>query len=264
MLLADKHAAIFAATGAIAGAVAHQFARQGAEVWLSGRNADALEGLAQSIRDAGGKAHTKIVDALVPDQVDAWLAEIAAQGSLDIVFNGIGARPRDLGYPAPSSEQSLADFSKPFDLIVRSTFLTSRGAASHMARQGHGAIVTLSATLSGMTAPNMGGISAAFGAIEAMTRSLAGEYGSHNIRVNCLRASAMPETRTIQETMAGQMQLAGVPPEAQTNGPAMALPPLGRMITLEDTANTAAFLASDAASGMTGQVVTVCAGAFVD
>lgn len=107
-----------------------------------------------------------------------------------------------------------------------------------------------------MTAANMAGISAACGAVEAMTRALAGEFGPHGVRVNCVRGSGMPETRTIQETFAGQIALTGEPPK-------MALPPLGRPISVAETVSTAAFLASDAASGMTGQVVTVCAGAFV-
>jgi NAD(P)-dependent dehydrogenase (short-subunit alcohol dehydrogenase family) len=119
-----------------------------------------------------------------------------------------------------------------------------------------GAIVTLSATLSGMTAANMAGISAACSAIEGMTRALAGEFGPAGVRANCVRGSAMPETRTIQETVAGQIAVTGKPP-------AMALPPLGRPISVDETAKAAAFLASDFASGMTGQVVTVCAGAFV-
>ncbi|MGV3526913.1 MAG: SDR family NAD(P)-dependent oxidoreductase [Candidatus Sericytochromatia bacterium] len=262
MLLHAKNAAIFAATGAIAGAVAREYARQGAQVWLSGRNADALAQLATVIREAGGQAQWQTVDAQDPAAVDAWLDQIAAQGSLDVVFNGIGSRPRDLGYPARSLEQSLADFNKPFVQIVSSTFLTSRSAARHMTRQGHGAIVTLSATLSGMTAPHMAGISAACGAVEALTRALAGEFGPAGVRVNCVRGSAMPETRTIQETFAGQMQLGGMQPGDAA--PAMSLPPLGRMITLADTAGAAAYLASDAASGITGQVLTVCAGAFVD
>ena len=114
----------------------------------------------------------------------------------------------------------------------------------------------LSATLSGGAFAYMTGISAACGAIEAMTRSMAGEFGPSGVRVNCVRGSAMPETRTIQETGAGQAALRGGPMQ-------MAMPPLGRPITVAETANTACFLASDAASGMTGQIVTVCAGQFV-
>ena len=124
-----------------------------------------------------------------------------------------------------------------------------------MMHQGKGAIVTLSATLSGMAAPHMAALSATCGAVEAMTRSLAGEFGAKGVRVNCVRGSAMPETRTIQETTERQLHLSGQVPRPN--------PPLGRPITVAETAATAAFLASDHASGMTGQVVTVCAGQFV-
>jgi enoyl-[acyl-carrier-protein] reductase (NADH) len=89
-----------------------------------------------------------------------------------------------------------------------------------------------------------------------MARSLAGEYGRAGIRVNVVRGSGMPETRTIQETVAGQIALTG-------EAPKMSLPPLGRPISVADTVGTASFLLSDDSSGMTGQVVTVCAGVFV-
>ncbi|NDJ60854.1 MAG: SDR family oxidoreductase, partial [Chloroflexi bacterium] len=103
---------------------------------------------------------------------------------------------------------------------------------------------------------HMAGITAACGAVEALARSLAGEFGPAGVRVNVVRGSGMPETRTIQETTAGQIDISGQPPQ-------MSLPPLGRPITVAETAATAAFLMSDEASGMTGQVVTVCAGSFV-
>ncbi|THF67863.1 SDR family oxidoreductase [Deinococcus sp. Arct2-2] len=258
MLLTDKHALIFAATGAIASQVARTYAREGATVWLSGRRADTLSALAEEIRAAGGHAETQVVDATDSQAVREYVAAVHQHaGRIDTVFNGIGGRPRDLGYPASSNLQELEDFLIPLRTLVGSTFLTSRAAAHHMARQPEGgSIVTLTATLSRMTAPGMAGISAACAAIEGLTRALAGEYGPQGIRVNCVRGSGMPETRTIQETVAGTIATFGTPP-------AMTLPPLGRPITVAETAGTAAFLASDLASGMTGQVVTVCAGAFV-
>lgn len=258
MNLNSKNVLVFAATGAIGRGVAHAFAKEGAHVWLSGRNLAALEELANSIKAEGGKATFDQVDATDPEAVTAYVDRVAeTAGRIDVVFNAIGAHPAELGYPAPSATQPLDDFFKPLHLILGSTFLTARTAAKYMVRQKSGAIVTLSATLSGMTAANMAGISATCGAIEALTRSLAGEFGPAGVRVNCVRGSAMPETRTIQETFAGQGRIFGTMPP-------MALPPLGRPITVAETASTAAFLASDAASGMTGQIVTVCAGQFVD
>ena len=260
MSLESKHALVFAATGAIGSEVARVFARQGAHVWLSGRNAGALEDIAASINADGGRASFAVVDATDPDAVQSYVDRVAAQtGRVDIVFNAIGGHPADLGYPAPSTTQPFDDFMIPLRVILGSTFLTARAAGRHMLHQRSGAIVTLSATLSGMTSGYMAGISATCGAIEALTRSLAGEFGPAGVRVNCVRGSAMPETRTIQETAAGQARVMGI----SMSDMQLPLPPLGRMITVAETASTAAFLASDAASGMTGQVVTVCAGAFV-
>ena len=106
-----------------------------------------------------------------------------------------------------------------------------------------------------MTAPHMANLSTACGAIEALTRALAGDFGPKGLRVNCVRASAMPETRTIQETGAALAYM-GQPPE-------ISVPPLGRPISTADTAGAVAFLVSEQSAGMTGQVVTVCGGAFV-
>jgi len=261
MTLEGKNALVFAASGAIASEVARTFAREGAVVYLSGRDEHALAQIANGIRAGGGKAETALVDATDPGAVAHYVDTLAeTAGSLDIVFNGIGGRPANLGYPAASATQDFDDFLKPLQIILGSTFLTSRAVGRHMMRQNSGAIVMLSATLSGMCAGAMAGISATCGGIEALTRSLAGEFGPAGVRVNCVRGSAMPETRTIQETGSGLAALYGMGP---MDAPVGSDTPLRRSITVAETASVAAFLASDAASGMTGQVVTVCAGAFV-
>lgn len=256
--LLDKNVLVFAATGAIAGAAARKFAAEGAHVWISGRDTARLNAVADEIRTQGGHVALHTVDATDPDAVQAYVDQVAAEaGHIDGVFNGIGGRPVDLRYPQPSTTQSFEDFMLPLQRIVGSQFLTARAAGAHMQKQGTGgAIVLLSATLSGMTAPFMAGISAANGGVEALARALAGEFGPSGIRVNVVRGSGMPETRTIQETVSGLVELTGQPPQ-------MSLPPLGRPISVAETVSAAAFLLSDEASGMTGQVVTVCAGAFV-
>lgn len=256
--LANKNILVFAATGAIAGGAARKFAAEGAHVWISGRDTTRLNALASDIRAAGGLVTVDEVDATDPVAVEKYVERVASTaGHIDGVFNGIGGRPSDLRYPMDSTRQSFEDFMVPMQRIVGSQFLTSRAVAAQMAKQGTGgSIVILSATLSGMTAGFMAGISAACGGVEALARSLAGEFGLAGVRVNVVRGSGMPETRTIQETVVGQIELTGQPPK-------MALPPLGRPITVVETVNAAAFLLSDDASGMTGQVVTVCAGAFV-
>lgn len=256
-MLADRNVLVFAASGAVAGAVARACAAQGATVWVSARRGDAAEKLAAEIVEGGGRAHAAEVDALDAAAVGAHVADVAGRGgSVDAVFNGIGGRPAALHYPARIADLDLDGFLAPLRVIVGSQYLTARAAGRVMAEQGHGSVVTLSATLSGMAAAHMANISAACGAVEALTRALAGELGPSGVRVNCVRANAMPETSTIQETGAGQTAITGEAPD-------FGLPPLRRPITLAETAATAAFLASDLSSGTTGQTLTVCAGQYV-
>lgn len=263
MMLDSKNALVFAATGAISSEVARTFAREGASVWLSGRDSDSLKELAESIEADGGTATAEVVDATDPKAVKNYVDRVAEQaGRIDAVFNGIGGRPADLGYPARSTDQDLAVFLRPLSIILGSTFLTSRTVAAHMVQQGSGSIVTLTASLSAITAANMAGISAACGAIEAMTRSLSGEFGPSGVRVNCVRGDAMPETITIQETTAGQARIAGIEPDEMQLS-AISQSPLGRPITVAETAATVAFLASDASSGMTSQILSVSGNALV-
>ena len=105
----------------------------------------------------------------------------------------------------------------------------------------------------------MAGITAACGAIEAMMRSLAAEFGPLSIRVNTLRADGMQETRTIQETTALMAQSMS----PQSDGRVPENPndlPDHQQITLQDTAKTAVFLASDLSAGINNQVINVTGG----
>jgi len=259
-MLTNHTGLIFAATGAIAAAVARRAAVDGARLYLSARDKTRLDTVAAEITAAGATAVVDVVDATDPDAVRTYVDRVAdTAGRIDFVFNGIGLRCAEAGYATPSTSLNPAMFRLPLDVICGSTFLTARETARHMTRQGNGAVVTLSASLSGSFVPNMAGITAACGAIEALTRTLAAEYGPHGVRVNCVRAAGMPETRTIQETTAQMLATLGLDP-ATAPPPGLTGNALGRPVTLAETAATACYLASDAASGITGQIVNVCAG----
>jgi len=256
MLLKDKTAIIFAATGAVSQGVAREMAAHGAHVHLAGYKSAPTSDFANALKADGFDVSHTTVDATSPKEVRQCCETFAAEhGGIDIVFNGIGGRPKTLGYPAKSDETSLEDFLLPINHIVGSQFLTSREAARIMVGKGSGSILTLSATLSGSRVRYMAGISAACGAVEVMTNSLADEYGEFGIRVNCVRGGGMPETRTIKEVGAGRSAL-------RSDYPPMGSSSLGRPITVEETAKAAVFLVSDLASGMSAQMVTVCAGQF--
>ncbi len=253
-MLEGKNVMVFAATGAIGGEAARTLAREGARVWLSGRDEVALQTLVEEISGDGGEASAEVVDATDPGQVSAYVDRVAGTaGRVDAAFNAIGMTPAQLGYPARSAELDFEVFLRPLRVILGSTFLTSRAVADRMVEQGGGSIVTLSATLGGLTIPYMAALSATCGGIEAMTRSLSAEFGPAGVRVNCVRGDAMPETSTIRETQAGTARILGIDPSEMQLPPG----PLGRPIRISETAATVAFFASDASSGMTSQVVNV-------
>jgi NAD(P)-dependent dehydrogenase (short-subunit alcohol dehydrogenase family) len=136
-----------------------------------------------------------------------------------------------------------------------------------MTKQGSGVILLLGpgpgARLSGQGF--MGnGVSAA--AVEALSRILAGELGPSGIRVNCLRPHAIPESVTTSHTrqlFSGMAGLSGLTMEAWLSGLA-GTTLLGRLPTLDDVADTAAFVVSDRAGAMTGAIVNLTSGALLD
>lgn len=257
MLLNHKTALVFASGGAVGSAVARRFAAEGAQVFLSGRHEDSVKPLAHEL-----DAQWEVVDATNDLEVSSYVDRIANRThGIDVVFNAIGPRPAEAGYATPSTHLPLEAFLLPLRMIAGSQFLSARAAARHMISRKRGAIVILSASLTGHFIPFMTGVTAACGAVEGLARSLAAELGPHGIRVNCVRAGGMPETRTIRETTARMAELmtaageSGAPPGMATV--------MRRPLATSEMAATVAFVASDVASGIAGQVVNACAGAIV-
>jgi NAD(P)-dependent dehydrogenase (short-subunit alcohol dehydrogenase family) len=257
MMLHNKNALILGASGAVGSAVARRLTADGAHVFLAGRTESALESLAAELH-----APWERVDGTDEAAVTAWVNRVARQGhGIDVMFNAIGPRPIDADYATSSIAISYERFALPLNLIAGSQFLTARAAARHMVPRGRGAIVFLSASLTGQFIPYMSGITAACGAVEALSRTLATEFGPAGVRVNCVRAGGMPETRTIAETMANMAATMGVQTDEAARPTTSNV--LRRSLRVEETAAAVAWVASDLASGVAGQVVNVCAGAIV-
>lgn len=256
--LSNKVVAIFAASGAIAGAVAQSFSDYGAKLYLSARNLEVVESLAESIHSKGGWAAVKQVDAMNEGEMDSFLQHIADQeGRLDAVFNGIGVRPSESDYGIPTSQLSFDQFMKPIKTHVGSQFLSSRLAANYMmATQTQGTILTLTASLSRLKLPFMAGITSACTAIEGLTRVMAAEFGQAGIKVICLNPSALSETRTIQETTQANAKTMGMPVETFRNMLTQSYL-LKRSPSLYDVGETAAFLISDAGAVFNSHIVDV-------
>jgi NAD(P)-dependent dehydrogenase (short-subunit alcohol dehydrogenase family) len=263
MLLANKNAVIYGAGGAIGAAVAHAFAREGANVFLTGRNLAALEVAAKEITAADRTAETAAVDALDEQAVERHAdAVVARAGSLDISFNAIGIPQKGI-QGIPLVELSAAGFGLPVATYTTAHFLTARAAARRMLTQGSGVILTLTATPARLAAPLVGGMAAAWAGVEALTRVLSAELGPHGIRAVCLRPDAIPETATIEVVFGQHANALGIPAE-QFQAMAEGLTHRRRLPTLAEVANAAAFVASDQASAMTGTVVNLSGGTLVD
>jgi NAD(P)-dependent dehydrogenase (short-subunit alcohol dehydrogenase family) len=262
MLLENKTAVIYAAGGAIGAAVARAFAREGARLFLTGRDMARLDAVAEDIVAAGGAAETAQVDALDEKAVEEHLTAVVRRaGRVDISFNAIGPGPAP--HRAPLIELTGDAFARPIAFYTSSNFITATAAARHMSGQGSGVIVTLTAVPGRLPANRLGGSAPAWAAVEAFSRSLALEVGPAGVRVVCLRPHAIPETPLIEQNFATAAPAAGVTPaEFQAMLEQGTL--LKRLPTLAEVADTAAFVASDRAGAMTATVINLSAGGITD
>jgi NAD(P)-dependent dehydrogenase (short-subunit alcohol dehydrogenase family) len=251
MLLEDRTAVIYGAGGAIGGAVATAFAREGARVHLAGRTQASLDVVADRIREAGGVAVTARVDALDEAAVEAHAdAIVARDGRLDISFNLI-AHPYTHG--TPMVEMTVDDYLRPVLVAATTTFITARAAARHMVRRGSGVILAFGGSGDPLRDYFLGGTQVAFEAIESMRRQLAAELGPSGVRGVTLRTSGIPQSMGSVAT--DQPEIVDAMVEKTM---------LGRAATLEDVGNVAAFAASDHARSITATSLNISCGTFVD
>ena len=258
LLLSNKNAVIYGGGGAIGGAVARVFAREGARVFLAGRTQSKLDAVAADIAAAGGTVATAQLDVFDQVAVERHADAVAKKaGSIDIALNAVSIM-HDQG--TTLEDLSLEEFMRPIDGCMRTLFITSKAVAPHMGKGGRpGVILTLSEPGSKMAVPGILGHSASGAAREAFSRVLAAELAPRNIRVICIRPHAISDapaagsyTKELWEPLDGAMAVMAE----------MTL--LKRLPTLADVAETAAFLASDRAGAITGTVANLSGGALVD
>jgi NAD(P)-dependent dehydrogenase (short-subunit alcohol dehydrogenase family) len=263
MMLKDKVGVIYGAGGAIGGAVARAFAREGARVFLTGRRQAPVVALASHIMSAGGSAEAAEVDALDEQAVDGHLQSVIDKtGRLDISFNAVGIPGTNI-LGVPLVELDLEHFSLPVSTYTRSYFLIARMAARRMLAKKSGVIMTATTQHSRIGIPLSGGYGPAMAAEEALTRLLSAELASHGIRVVGLRPQAIPETGTLKEAFDARAKVSGATWE-QFQELLAGKTHTRRLMTLEEMANVAAFMASDQASGMTGTTVNLTMGSLDD
>jgi NAD(P)-dependent dehydrogenase (short-subunit alcohol dehydrogenase family) len=265
MVLKHKNAVIYGGGGAIGGAVARVFAREGARVFIAGRTQARLDSVAADIAAAGGAAETAHVDAFDQQAVEKHAAAVAAKaGGIDIVLNAVSVL-HDQG--TLLADLSLEEFMRPVEGFLRTLFITSKATVQYMGGKRPGVILTLSEPGSKLAVGGILGHAVSSAGKEVFSRVLAAELAPRNIRVICIRPHALADAPAsgsyTKDLFKPAAAAAGLSVEEWLAGLAQGTM-AKRLPTLSDVAETAAFLASDRASAMTGTVANLTGGAVVD
>jgi 3-oxoacyl-[acyl-carrier protein] reductase len=253
MFLKNKNAVIYGAGGSLGGAVAVALAAAGANVYLTGRSKVSVQVVADKIIAAGGKADVDIVDGYNEAAINDHIQKVVQRaGHVDISFNAVGV---DVKQGLPLVDLSMDEYVNPVTKTLQTRFLTAKAAGRQMIKQGSGVILSLTATPGGIGYPYTAGFAAACAAVESFSRNLASELGVYGIRVVNIRSGGSPDSRIFKEAVEKEPELIKtvlVTMKADTM--------LKRMPVMADIANTAVFLASDLAAGITGVTVDVTVG----
>ena len=242
---------------------ARAFAPEGAILLLTGRHLAPVDVVAKGVVSAGGSAEAAEVDTLDPNAVDTHLQSVIdTAGRVDISFNAVGI-PNEKIVGVPLIELDVEQFALPIMTYATSYFLTARMAARRMVAKKSGVIMTVTALHSRTGLPLVGGYGPAMAAKEALTRDLSAELAPQGIRVVGLRPQGMPETPTIKDAFEPRAKASGMTWEEWQEMLARRTHPR-RLMTLEEIANVAVFMASDKASGMTGTTVNLTMGSLDD
>lgn len=263
MLLANKIAIIYGAGGAVGSTVAETFAREGAKVFLTGRNKANVDAVVERIKAAGGYAESAEVDALNEKAITKHLNDVNSKfGSIDISFNAVGLRNTTLQGVA-LVDLDVDQFMAPILSHVQSNFLTAKAAGRHMEANGSGVIMTVTSSPSRVAIPHMGGVAVAMAGEEALIRDLSAELGPKGVRAIGIRPEGMVDSDTMAEVYGLHAKANGLTRE-QFQGIIENNTHSKRLPLLQEMAEVAAFTASDRASGMTGTIVNMSMGTIAD
>lgn len=261
MLLEEKTAIVYGAAGAVGGAVSRALAREGARVFLSGRTPQKLETVSEQIKAVGGAAEVAPVDALDPTAVKAHLARIVERaGPVKIMFSAI-----DWGDTQGEQliDMEASRYFLPIERATRTWFFTGGAVAAHMADNGGGVIVGITANAGRFPFPMVGGFGVACAAVEHYLRQLGAEVGPSGVRVCCVRSAGSPDAPGVREAFTIHAKQAGLSLEAFERE-AGAGAALRHLPSLAEVADAVVLMASDHARAMTSTTANVTCGAHID
>ena len=244
--LKGKVAIVTGASKGIGAAIAEKLAANGAAVVVNySRSATEAEALVRRIRNGGSRAIAVQADLSKPAEAEKLFQRTLQEfGRVDVLVNNAGAYEF---LPLPAIEEE--HFDRLFNLNVKGLLFTTKQAAAVFADNGGGSIINISSVVSTSPKPNGSVYSATKAAVDALTKSLAIELGPKKILVNSV-FPGVTETEGLQAA-----------PEAEFfRSYAVSQTPLGRVGQPQDISGVVAFLASDDARWITGQLITASGG----
>jgi 3-oxoacyl-[acyl-carrier protein] reductase/pyridoxal 4-dehydrogenase len=239
MKLEGRVAIVTGAGQGIGRAIAEKLRAEGASVVVADKNAETAEKTAAEI---GGTAH--VTDVSDPDQVSVLVAATVGQfGKVDILVNDAAIVPF-----VPWEELDFAEWRRVMSVNIDGVFLTCKAVYPHMKEAGYGRIVNICSNVVTAGTPNMAHYVSSKGAVFSFTRSLATEVGAHGITVNAVA----PGLTASEGVMAS--------PHAEAFDFVVSLQSIPRRGVPADIAPAVAFLASEEAHWITGQMLTADGG----
>jgi 3-oxoacyl-[acyl-carrier protein] reductase len=243
MSLSGRVAFVTGASQGIGRACALRLAKDGAAVAVAARNQEKLNEVVSEIAAAGGNAAAFLVDVRNEEQVQAAVKGAIAQlGKIDILVNNAGITRDQLVL-----RMKRADWDAVLETNLTSAYFLVQQAVSSMLKQRWGRIINITSIFGQMGQAGQANYAASKAGLIGLTMALAREVGSRNITCNAVAPGFIETAMT-----------AGLTDEFKQN--AVKQIPLGRVGTPEDVASAVSFLASDAASYITGHVLSVNGG----
>lgn len=242
----SRTALITGASRGIGLACAHTLAAAGHTVILAARNLEKLEEAAGEIRAAGGTAHVAVLDLASPESIQASIkAAIAAAGPIHILVNNGGVTKDNL-----SMRMKLEDFTSVIQTNLTGAFLCAQAVMPGMMKERWGRIINIASVVGEMGNAGQANYVASKAGLIGLTKSLAQELASRNITVNAVTPGFIDTDMTAGLSVKLKEKMLGVIPVKRFGKP-------------EDIAAAVAFLASEGASYITGNVLRVNGGMYM-
>ena len=243
--LTGRTAVVIGGTSGIGRAIAHGLARAGADVVASSRRSEEVEKCASEIEGLGRKSIRCTSDVSDRESIEELLGECGeAFGKVDILVNSAGRTRRE-----PTIDQSEEDWNAILETNLNGTLRTCQTFGRHMIERGYGRIINIASLSTFVSLFEVAAYSASKAAVASLTKSLAIEWAKNGVNVNAIAPGVFRTAlnqKLLDETPRGQEFLTRTP--------------MGRFGNVEELAGAAVFLASDAASYVTGEILVVDGG----